>query len=115
MTESDFWLALEWRVCREFAGMPTAALCRLWCDGFVPERYLLNDTPARITGRAWIVDGQEQQTWEFTLSLDGACVSGDGIDWPSLLPPANVTRWVTLDVPARRLSLEPGTAVSDEG
>ncbi len=38
MTESDFWTHLEFRLCREFAGLPDNHLRSLWCDGFIPEQ-----------------------------------------------------------------------------
>jgi hypothetical protein len=40
--EGGYWASLEYRVCREFAGMKDRGLRHLWCDGLVPERYLLS-------------------------------------------------------------------------
>jgi prolyl-tRNA editing enzyme YbaK/EbsC (Cys-tRNA(Pro) deacylase) len=40
--EGGYWARLEYRVCREFAGMKDRGLRHLWCDGLVPERYLLS-------------------------------------------------------------------------
>jgi hypothetical protein len=50
--ECDYWVSLEYRVCREFVGMKYKVLRHLWCDGFIPDQYLLEDSEARITGRA---------------------------------------------------------------
>jgi len=33
MTEDEFWLALEFRICRELSGMSDAVLRPMWCDG----------------------------------------------------------------------------------
>ena len=44
MTEADYWLRLEFRVCRELAGMEDKALRSLWCDGFIPEVYWLDQS-----------------------------------------------------------------------
>ena len=49
MNEADYWVSLEFRVCREFAGMPEKLLRGLWCDGFVPDRRsVLPNCPARL-------------------------------------------------------------------
>ena len=57
MDEDTFRLRLEYRVCRELAGMALREVRVFWCDGFIPSHYLLGDRPPRITGTAWIVQG----------------------------------------------------------
>jgi hypothetical protein len=47
---------------------------------------LLDDPVPRIVGRAWIVEGQRQENWEFTLYLKHRYVSRADIPW-ELLPP----------------------------
>jgi hypothetical protein len=111
--EADYWVSLEYRVGREFAGMRENHLRYLWCDGFVPERYLLDDRPPRITGRAWICDGPRQAEWAFTLLLPNPVGSQDEIDWPALLPPENVTGWLAVDPRGKRIEIEPAAAVPD--
>jgi hypothetical protein len=111
--EADYWVSLEYRVCREFAGMPESHLRRLWCDGFIPEQYFLDDLTPRITGRAWIGDGPRQTEWEFTHFLPHRVSSRDGIEWGLLLPPENVTRWLALDPRGKRIQIEPSSAVPD--
>jgi hypothetical protein len=111
--EADFWVALEYRLCREFAGMPQNALRYLWCDGFIPEQYLPDDAPPRITGRVWICNGPTQHEWEFTLFLDHPVGSVAEIVWSALLPAENVTRWLTLDQPGKRIQIEPSAAIAD--
>jgi hypothetical protein len=96
MGEADFWVSLEYRLCREFAGMANWDLRHLWCDGLIPERYQLGDSEPRITGRAWICHGQRQEEWNFTL-----------------LPPENVTRWLALNLSGKLIQIEPGAAVPD--
>ena len=58
MSEAHFWDSLEFRVSREFAGLPGRR--HFWCDGILPDEYMLNGPRPRITGKAWIVDGQKQ-------------------------------------------------------
>ncbi len=61
MDESDFWCALEYRVCAELAGFAEPAINRCWCDGFTPNRYDLNNKTPRITDLAWIGKGSKAQ------------------------------------------------------
>lgn len=114
MNESDYWVSLEFRVCREFAGMPENHLRFLWCDGFIPEQYLLNALSPHITGRAWICNGSRQEEWFFTLFLNQALESPQEIEWQKLLPPEDVTRWLAIDLPGKRIQVEPSAAVADE-
>lgn len=113
LVELDFWVNLEYRLCGEFAGMKTQRLRRYWCDGFIPNDYLLDDAKPRIEGRAWICDGDRQEEWEFSLVLNGRVATRDKIDWVSLLPPVNVTRWLSFDEVGRRIVMEPAAAVLD--
>lgn len=107
MDEVTFWTALEYRVCREFAGMSDNRLRHLWCDGFIPGEYRLDDHTPRITGRAWIGDELQESEWEFTLLLPVLFRSRDEINWASLLPPEEETRWLSVDEAGRRIEIEP--------
>jgi hypothetical protein len=111
--EGHYWVSLEYRVCREFAGMPENQLRYLWCDGFIPEQYVLDDLTPRITGRVWICNGPKQDEWEFTLFLSHPARSRAEIEWTSLLPSENVTRWLALDQHGKRVQIEPSAAVAD--
>jgi hypothetical protein len=111
--EGDYWVSLEYRVCREFAGMKDRGLRHLWCDGFVPERYLLSGPEPRVTGRAWVGHGTRQAEWTFTLFLPRPVGSREGVDWAALLPPEGVTRWLALDPAGKHLQIEPAAAVPD--
>ena len=113
MSESEFWSHLEYRVCHEFSGMLEAHFRSRWCDGIIPTDYQLHLPYPRITGRAWICEGRGQENWEFTLLLDNAVASPSDINWESLLPPNNTTRWMALDLARKHIEFEPAAAVSD--
>lgn len=114
MTEKDYWLALEYRLDREFDGMPRKHRGTLWCDGLCPEVYLLTDEPPRILGHAWIgYISKNTSEWKFTLFLPKPFQSLDEIDLASLLPPDNKTCWIAIDEPKCVLQIEPAAAVPD--
>ena len=113
MSEADFWVNLEYRLCSEFAGMPERRLQYLWCDGFIPSQYQLDDSRPRITGKAWICNGPLQDEWDFALLLPRAAQSPEEIDWASLLPPTDVTRRMAFDEAYRYIEIEPAVAVPD--
>ncbi len=113
MDEADYWLSLEYRVSHEFAGMAENHLRFLWCDGFIPQQYLLDGPSPRITGRAWICNGSRQEEWDFTLFFNSTFGSAKDIEWQRILPPENVTRWLAVDFPGKRIEIEPESAVPD--
>jgi hypothetical protein len=104
--EADFWTSLEWRVSRELEGMSDNRLRYLWCDGFKPQYYFLDDNVPCIVGRARIVNGQKQDDWEFTLYLTDPASSQAEIDWASLIPPDNVTGWLAVDQAGKQIQIE---------
>jgi hypothetical protein len=116
MNESDYWQHLEFRVCQEFAGLVANNLRFLWCDGFIPEKYLLDAPTPHIAGRAWIGSNgsTHQEEWEFTLLLNKQFSSRFEIDWDALLPPARVTRWIAADPHKKRMEIDPSAAVADD-
>jgi hypothetical protein len=113
MNEDHFWGSLEFRICREFKGMPTGKLQRMWCDGLVPKQYFVSGRRPRIIGTAWICGGTDQREWEFILRLPSRINSREEIDWSSLLPPENVTRWISIDEERGRIQIEPAAAIPD--
>lgn len=113
MTEADFWKRLEFRLCHEFWGQRQRRYQYFWCDGLVPFQYQLSVPLPRITGRCWICNGHLQDEWEFALLLPKPCESRDEIDWQSLLPPQDRTRWMSIDEGRRFLEMEPAVAVPD--
>lgn len=84
----------------------------LWCDGFDPHVYWLDDPEPRITGKAWIY-GAGPSMWDFTLLLPQQYASYDDVEWALLLPPDNVTRWLAVDMRRCQLEIEPAVAVPD--
>ena len=113
MDEKSFWVSLEFRLCGEFAGLSERRYQYFWCDGFIPSQYLLDDSSPRITGKAWICNGQRQAEWDFALLLPKPFRSREEIDWASLLPPPSVTRWMAFDDGRRYIEIEPAVALPD--
>lgn len=111
MIEGDYWIGLEFRVCREFAGMPENDFRFLWCDGFIPTQYLLAAPLPCIKGRAWICNGPRQDEWDFTLILNQSVDSRSEIDWSSLLPPDDATEWMDVDLSRKHIEINPTIAV----
>ena len=97
MKEFDFWASLEFRVCAEMSGIEECREKGLWCDGFIPEDYHLGLSGCYVTGRAWICFGQDQQPWEYRFDLPKGTRDLSSMDWESLIPPANVTKWMSID------------------
>jgi hypothetical protein len=98
---------------RELAGMSDNQVRGPWCDGFSPHWWFLQDAMPRITGITWICSESKQFEWEFVLFLPQPDGSNEEMDWASLLPPENVTRWLTLDQQNKRIEIEPSAAVPD--
>jgi hypothetical protein len=101
MTEDEFWLGLEWRLCHELRGMNDRELRSMWCDGIRGDMVRPEAGPAYMSGTTWI--GKDGQTaMHFTMALDDSVVGEDGIVWSKLMPPENVTAWLSVD-PKRKL------------
>lgn len=114
LDEPTFWWKLEYRLCGEFWGMPTKDLRRLWCDGIEPTDYHLTDQSPSITGRFWLGIGPDlQEKWWFTLLLPKPVSSRENIDWATLLPPDNVTKWIAVEWDQRHIEIDPAVAVPD--
>ena len=113
MTESEYWVHLEFRLCREFAGLPDRRHQHFWCDGFVPSQYLVDGHVAKITGTVWICNGPQQSEWQFVLLLPRTYPSREDIEWASLLPPENTTRWMSFDENTREIEIDPAAAEPD--
>jgi hypothetical protein len=111
--EREYWSSLEFRVCRELDGMRRKHRGTLWCDGFAPGAYFLSDPIPRIEGITWIGYDANTDEWRFTLYLTRPVATRDDIEWDSLLPAENVTCWLAIDEPGRRLQIEPSAAVPD--
>ena len=113
MDEKDFWESLEFRVCREFAGLPVRRYQYFWCDGFLSSEYVLDGPSPRITGKCWICNGPQQANWDFALLLPRAFASREEIDWASLHPAENMTRWMAFDEGRQFIEIEPAVGVQE--
>ena len=115
MNEKDYWLNLEYRLCDEFRGMSDKQFDGMWCDGFIPEAYLIRDTPPQILGKVWIAyKNRQQRQWKFQLILQTKCNTIEEINWDELYPPLNMTKWIAVDWRKELLQFEPAAAVPDE-
>jgi hypothetical protein len=110
--EKDFWIALEYRICREFTGFEDRILRNLWCDGLIPEEYDLQADGPRIRGTARC-GPSGQDLWEFTLLIGSGATAPANIDWSSLLPPDDVTGWLSPHLREERLVIDPHSAYPD--
>src|SRR5581483_11704839 len=52
MSEAEFWSGLEWRICREFAGMKQGRWRNFWCDGLAAGCFDLEGSRPTIRGVA---------------------------------------------------------------
>jgi hypothetical protein len=112
LDEAEFWVHLEFRLCREFEGIREKGTGMLWCDGIMPGHYILNEVRPRILGRAYCgASGQEE--WTFELLLSRTYTSRSEIEWQELLPAINSTRWLYFDRERRFMQIEPAAAQPD--
>jgi hypothetical protein len=112
--EAEFWSRLEFRICGEFAGFGDRALRHLWCDGLEPYEFHLDGAEPTITGRAYC-GSTGQERWTFVLVLPpGTARTRKAIDWARLLPPVDVTQWLSPHPRVKRLVIDPHGAVPDE-
>jgi hypothetical protein len=105
VTETDFWTRLEYRVSREFESMNGRRF--LWCDGFVPQEYLVDDAEPRIEGMVWIGNGRRHDQWVFELMLGHHTRSLEDVPWAALLPSDSETGWLVVDVDLRHVRIVP--------
>jgi hypothetical protein len=110
--ERDFWIALEYRICREFEGFEDRTLRNLGCDGLLPEEYDLHVDEPCIRGTARC-GPSGQELWGFTLLIGSGATSPATIDWSSLLPPDDVTGWLSPHLREQRIVIDPRSAYPD--
>jgi hypothetical protein len=109
--EKYFWVALAYRVGSELDRVPSNRIRCVWCDGFAPERYILDGPAPRIEGQTWICRRERLDEWEFVLHLPRAVGSVGEVDWAALFPPDNAVRWLSLDWHNKRVRVEPAAAI----
>jgi hypothetical protein len=110
MTEDEFWDQLESRVTRELNNLDNPQLNRLWCDGFVASTYKLDTEPPFISGKTLICRGSTVESWIFILLLPEPFSSMETIRWDTILPPQEMSCWVTLELQNRILRIDPSSA-----
>ena len=112
MDESDYWVALEYRICRELEGFEDGQLRALWCDGLVPEEWELPAGQPSVRGLAWF-GRTGQDRWQFVLLLAPSPSSREGIHWDELLPPDDHTGWLSVDLERRSIVIDPAASVPE--
>ena len=109
VTDREYFIALEYRVCRELAGMRDKQLRTVWCDGLLPDPQIeISRRHRRVTGKVWIgFGGSHQELWDFHLLLGPIVKDRQQIDWSALLPPDEVTGWLSMDFEKKLMTLRP--------
>ena len=109
VTEREYFIALEYRVCRELAGMRDENLRIIWCDGFLPDPQIeISRRHRRVTGKFWIgFGGSHHELWDFHLLLGPIVKDRQQIDWAALLPPDEVTGWLSMYFESKLLVVRP--------
>ena len=114
MTETEYFDHLEMRVSRELADMRQRELSRWWCDGFLPEKFVVTRSGSHVGGRVWMDDGSGNQAlWNFVLLL-GPSTGGRGeVEWAELLPAEDATGWLFLDFERQFMKVKLSAAYAD--
>ncbi len=103
------------RVTRELACMRRKDFRGMWCDGFIPESFGVVGSRCRINGRVWLAwSGERQECWDFVVLLGAATLVREQVHWEKMLPPEDVTGWLSLDFQTRFLTVRPSAAASDQ-
>lgn len=113
MDESMFFERLEYRLEPEVRSSDRPELGGYWCDGIVPDRYMLNQQVPEIQGKLYFgAPGEEQ--WTFTILLSGPVPTRDQLDWESLLPAVDEAGWLSVDTTAREVTIDLQAAQGSE-
>jgi hypothetical protein len=81
--------------------MNDKVLRSMWCDGIRGAVVRPEAGPAYMSGTIWIgKDGQTEM--QFTMVLPDNIASKDDIVWSKLMPPEDMTAWLSVD-PKRKL------------
>jgi hypothetical protein len=113
LTQRHYFSHLEMRISGELAGMRQRELQGWWCDGFIPDAFDVVGKRCRITGKAWMALGRErQELWDFVVHL-GPARPREQIDRAAMLPPDDVTGWLSLDFETKFMKVDPFVAHPD--
>jgi hypothetical protein len=120
MTEPEFWLRLEYRLCSELYALADKELTGFWCDGLRPDAFDVGSDGAFISGLVWLGRprrkhgrGGGQEAWRFLLLAGNAVQRREDIRWADLLPADDVTGWLSMDDSNRLLTIRPLAAYPD--
>ncbi len=114
MTESEYFGHLERRVSRELAGMRQRELRGWWCDGFIPEKFVVTGEGCHVAGKVWIGTGSEQSLWNFVVLLGRSFKSRGDANWAELIPAEELTGWLSLDFEGEFLKIDACAGVPDD-
>jgi hypothetical protein len=100
MNKQPIWVYRSrtvYRVQRKTLCLKSGRRLLLWCDGFIPEAYLLDRVQGRITGVVWMGMGpRHQEAWKFTLVLPFSVSGRADIRWSDLLPASEASGWLVV-------------------
>jgi hypothetical protein len=120
MTETEYFDHLEMRVSRELEGMREVELRGWWCDGFLPEKFVVTRSGSHVAGRVWMDPGSrksegrcKQTLWNFVLLLGPRPMERDEVPWSELLPADDATGWLFLDVERQFMKVKLSAARPD--
>ena len=113
MDEAEFWNSLEYRVTREMEGLEECRQRGLWCDGFSPHEWADGGLHRSLRGSVWIGQGSSgQELWSFELFVSEGFNDIEEINWRDLLPPDDLTGWLSVNTREQRLEIWPSRAFS---
>jgi hypothetical protein len=85
--------------------MTDNALRHMWCDGIRGDVIRPEAGPAHIYGTIWI--GKDGQTaMPFKMTLPGNITGKDGIAWSTLMPPEDMTAWLSVDLKRKLVTID---------
>jgi hypothetical protein len=106
VNECEFWLALEYRLSREFGRLASNDLRFLWCDGFERADALVSaEGSSWVTGRAFISEDDGRSFVEYRFELGPVARQRSEIDWGELLPDDSSSGWLHVDRGRKELRL----------